>query len=649
MITDLANLGPSLKRATDLGTSRSQEKAFGNPNVRPEASSFDRILKTSSADENTGKPAVVNDKADKTVREQQVKRDPVPVQKSMQDRTPDRTSAEPNRNEPRTAQKENDSWDEPRSVKEKGQSEKVGNKTNSDSPNREQVMLEFMDSMESEFGIPPQRMVEAMTKIPKSEQLSSPEDSASQVIAQLNLNDDDSQKAMALYMGMLAQLKMAQDPGMAKGQMVAAGAAGAALATAPLNSQQRRTMLNQSLDQMNSKFFMQGPQAMKPESEAMKGFQSNAPQMQDVNPLQDAMPKDQVAFGQNPQADKLPAFMRNKETMAKSNADLANMQQQMQGMDPNSPEAKALLKSLSALSASAAALDQGLKSDPQNMKALKAEQMLGGANGANTAGTTGLAGAAGVSGMAALGLGGADDDDSDDMSGDGSSPDQQSLVSQPQPHHLQHVQGEGINAQNSFGAVMAGAGMENRAANPAENEANVQQMMKQAQYLIKKGGGEAKIQMAPEGIGQVHMKMTVLDGKVNLEMQAETKEAKKLIESSIGDLKTHLAQHQLAVDQVKVDVGNQTSADARNHDSNQKQQMDARQDQSKQQARDFWSEFNGSNNGGFERRSGFMDSPGIRAYGTNRREAAIPASTSVSTSAKREIGSGKGRGLDLVA
>jgi flagellar hook-length control protein FliK len=636
-----------------LGASRGQEKAFGNPNARPEASSFDRILKTTSADEKTGKPALMDDKTDKTVREQQVQRDPVPVQKGMQDRTPDRSSVEANRNEPRTAQKDNNSWDEPRSVKEKGQSEKVGNKTNSDSPNREQVMLEFMDSMESEFGIPPQRIVEAMTKIPTSEQLSSPEDSASQVIAQLNLNDDDSQKAMALYMGMLAQLKMAQDPGMSKGQMVAvgaAGAAGAALATAPLNSQQRRTMLNQSLDQMNSKFFMQGPSAMKPDTQAVKGFQSNVPQMQDVNPLQDAMPKDQVAFGQNPQAEKLPAFMRGKESIPKSNAELANMQQQMQGMDPNSPEAKALLKSLAALSASAAALDQGLKSDPQNMKALKAEQMLGGANGANAAGTAGAAGAAaGLSGMAALGLGGADDEDTDDMGGEGSSPDQQFMVSQPQPHHLQHMQGDGINSPNSFGAVMAGAGMENRAANPAEHEANVQQMMKQAQYLIKKGGGEAKIQMAPEGIGQVHMKMTVLDGKVNLEMQAETKEAKKLIESSIGDLKTHLAHHQLAVDQVKVDVGNQTSTDARNQDSNKQQQMDARQDQSKQQARDFWSEFNGSNTGGFERRSGFMDSPGIRAYGSNRREAAIPASTSVTPSAKREAGSGKGRGLDLVA
>ncbi|MGZ5278305.1 MAG: flagellar hook-length control protein FliK, partial [Pseudobdellovibrionaceae bacterium] len=584
MITDLANLGPSLKRTTDLGASRGKDKLLGNPNERPEASSFDQILKTSSAEKPTAKADSMNGKSDKEVREKQLQRDPVPVQKKMDDRTPERSTVDSSKNEPRTAQKENDrSWDEPGSVKEKGQSEKVGEKSNSESPNREQVMLEFMDSMESEFGIPPQRIAEAMTNIPTSEQLSSPEDSASQVIAQLDLTEDQEQKALALYVGMLAQLKMAQDPIMPKGQMVAAGAAGAALVANPLNNQQRRTMLNNSLDKMNSKFFMQGPEAMKPEAQAVNGLNSNMPETPESNLTADGMPKDQVSFGgQTPNSEKLPPFMQNREAaIQRPEADLGELQQQMQTIDPNSKEAQTLLKSLSALGAAAAALDQGLKTDPQNAKAMKAEQLLTTPN-AEAAG-------AGLAGMAAMGLGGMNDDESEDMGGDRSSSDQQFMVQQPPSHHLQRTSADGIGSESQFGAMVAGS--DNRNANPADKQMNVQQLMNQAQYLIKKGGGEAKIQMAPEGIGQVHMKMTVMDGKVNLEMQAETKEAKKLIESSIGDLKTHLAHHQLTMDQVKVDVGNQTSNENRNQDAN-KQQMDQRQDQSKQQARDFWSEFN---------------------------------------------------------
>jgi flagellar hook-length control protein FliK len=640
-----------------LGASRGggKEKASStnaSPNGRPEASSFDQILKAAKDDKPTdNKPAAPSQvsarKSDKDVRVQSLPKDSVPVQRRADDRPPEKSSAGEmisSKNEPGTAQQEKQNWDEPGSVQEKGQSEKVGNKTNSESPNREQVMLEFMDSMESEFGIPPQRIVEAMTKIPKSEQLSSPEDSASQVIAQLNLPDDDEQKALALYLGMLAQLKMAQESPMPKAAMMAAGAATAATAPALVSAQEKRASLNHSLDQMNSKFFMQGPNAMKPGSQAVTKFNSPVPEMPDLDTKPDIFPQDKVAFNPQSQSEKLPSFMRNPEVIQKPDPGLNEMQQQMQNVDPNSKEGQALLKSLATLSASAAALNQGLKSDPKNMQALKAEQVLIDPKAQGTA----TASAASAAGLAALGFNGGDDDSDDTSSGEHSSPDQQLMTSQLTNPHLSHSQAQGVGGETQFGAMMAAAGAgANHAVSANEKQANIQQLMNQAQYLIKKGGGEAKIQMAPEGIGQVHMKMTVLDGKVNLEMQAETKEAKKLIESSLGDLKTHLAHHQLAMDQVKVDVGNQTSSDAQSQDSKQRQ-MDPRQEQSKDQTRQFWSEFNGSG-GGFERRGGFTDSPGVRAYGGTRRESPLTPTNSGTAQARMLAGSGKGRGLDLVA
>ncbi len=647
MITDLANLGPSLNRATDLGASRGKDAGkdlakTGNPNGRPDASSFDQILKTTSADKPNDGGSQQSMKADSNPVSRRTDRDVRDPQATQQRRTVDS-----GRNEPRTAQqtkpRETENWEEPGSVQEKGQSEKTAGNNGVESENRDQVMLEFMDSMESEFGIPPQRLVEAMTKIPTKDQLASPEDSASQVIAQLDLPDDQEQKALALYVGMLAQLKMAQDPALSKAQMATAAAATAVTAPVVLNSQQRRQALNQSLDQMNSKFFMQGPNSMKADSQTLQGMQSQFAQQQQMPMAPDAMPKDQVSFGQQQaaQTEKLPPFLQNRADIQKPGPQIEDLRQQMQSVDPNSKEGQALLKSLAALSASAAALDQGVKADPKNLQALKAEQMLG-----NASADVAPAGAAVASGLAALGLSGGDDDDSDDFGQDSSSPDQQMMMSQASSHQSAANRTEGTSP-GQFGAMMAGGGALGKEISNADNKANIQQLMNQAQYLIKKGGGEAKIQMAPEGIGQVHMKMTVLDGKVNLEMQAESKEAKKLIESSIGDLKTHLAHHQLTMDQLKVDVGNQTSTDARSQDSNQQQQMDGRQNQSKQQTRDFWSEFSGQN-GGFERRSGFNDSPGVRAYGGTKREAPLTPTNS-GVAAKAYAGSGKGRGLNLVA
>ena len=75
------------------------------------------------------------------------------------------------------------------------------------------------------------------------------------------------------------------------------------------------------------------------------------------------------------------------------------------------------------------------------------------------------------------------------------------------------------------------------------------------------------------------------------------------------------------------------------------------QQQSKNQTRDFWSEY--SQNGGFDRRGTFQESPGVRAYkahsaGGPNVEALTPANSG-SVGQKRYQGSGKGRGLNMVA
>lgn len=615
MITDLANLGPSLRGATDLGSARAKDVGRPTQTGQPDkASSFEQILKQKGSD--------------KEVRAQTLKKDPVSMQSRLDDIAPekvdsDRIEVSSSTNEPRTTRNNNESWDEPGSVKAKGQSETVGKKSNSSS-DREKVMLEFMDSMESEFGILPQEMVEAMTQISESDQLQSPEASASQVIAQLELPQDQEQKALALYVGMLAQLQQTQQHPQGKLPVLSATAA---VGTAPvmLSSQQRRAMLNQSLEKMNQKFFMQGAEVQQPKTPlAQKAL---------VDPLADPFPQDKVSFGLN--ANEQSAVLQGQA-----------LPDGMEAVDPNSSEGQQLLKSLAALGAAAAALDQGIKADPRTAQALQAEQAMNGVSPSSQE--------ANVVSLEGFEMAQETEDESMESFGSETTPDSffTSQTQGPQAP-VRHADGATGAGNQSFSEVMAAgtAGGALAAGNdsPAENQANVQQLMKQAQYMIRKGGGEAKIQMAPEGIGQVHMKVVVNEGKVNLEMSAETKEAKKLIESSLNDLKTGLSQHRLTMDQVKVDVGNQASSDNRNSDAqNQQRQMDMRQDQGKDQTRQFWSEFHQS--GGFDRRGGFHENSGIRAYGGNSRQVgALTPTSGGAMEEKRFVGSGKGRGLNLVA
>jgi flagellar hook-length control protein FliK len=179
------------------------------------------------------------------------------------------------------------------------------------------------------------------------------------------------------------------------------------------------------------------------------------------------------------------------------------------------------------------------------------------------------------------------------------------------------------------------------APTPGENEANVRQIMNQAQYLIKQGGGEMKVQMSPEGMGPIHMKVMVENGKVNVQMVAETDEAKKTLESGLSYLKNSLAAHRLSMDHVKIDVVNSTNAE-----NNTQNQMN--QDSSgREQTRQFWNRFSENFGSSSQQRDGLADIPSMKGYPRKRTDS--PLEPISSASVKQYAGAGKGKGLNLVA
>lgn len=617
MITGLANLGGSLQGTSGLGENSKADRLSRmletpKPGEQSSASQFGQILK---------------EKSDSKTKVNFASKKPVPIEKDLPKQGEFKTDVQDAKksmaDEPGIAQQKTSGREETQSVESKKNGEKVGKRSDASKPSKEQVMLEFMDSMESEFNIPPALIAEAMTNLSKEEQLGTPEETASQVIAQLNLPIEQEQKAYALYMGMLAQLKQLEQPiGMEKPAFILGAGASAA---AVISHKERKALLNESLDKMNQNFFMKKPVQEIQTGLSEQSVTTSGYDLPNLNQEDSGMFDSGYGFGkaikesvQNPDVSVNPDLnLQNPDGKLKSLPD------GMKPVDPESAEAKQLLQALTGLGMAAKALSTPVASSEVAMVPM-------------------------VSGGALTESG---QSESQPQGGDFSGNEGMNFLSSTdvgQSHLSRSAEVSG--SQKDFATALSSASA-NGIQNDSDSKVNMQQIMNQAQYMIKKGGGESKIQMSPEGMGQLYLKVVVNEGKVNLEMTAENKETKKLLESSLSELKAGLGQHKLSIDQIRVDVGGQASLDQRSTDSGQQQrQIEAKQEQAqnqqRDQARDFWSQFN---DGGNERRSQFFESPGIRAYGVSRKADPLTPANSIQASEKRYSGSGKGRGLDLVA
>ena len=292
-----------------------------------------------------------------------------------------------------------------------------------------------------------------------------------------------------------------------------------------------------------------------------------------------------------------------------------------------------LAVSLATLGAAAKALTDSLPKDPQNVKALQAENALQEMKfGKDFFPQNGALQASAVKSEGFGKSAGGKEENSFAEKGSSLKPDQTALteMGRHQPTQFKEALSTATLATGAGSAAAHAAGMDS-------DRANTQQLINGAQYLIKKGGGEASIQMSPEGMGQVHLKIAVMDGKVSLQMSAENNETKKLLESSISELKNSLSAHKMELSTIKIDSSEIQQG---------KTQMDMRSDLNREQARQFLGQFRDEN---LNRRNDFFyETPAMKAYGSGRQLDPLQPAP-VATSARRSSGSGKGSGLDLVA
>lgn len=498
---------------------------------------------------------------------------------------------------------------------------------------RQSAMLQFMDSMESEFGIPPQKLVEAMANLPQEKLLSEPEESAQQVIEQLDLPPGQAEQAMAMYSGLLqqlSQLKPEQAISEKPNPALQVGLSNSSAQKA-LQEKERREMLSNSLDKMNKKFFL-----------------SDRPQLTE-NVV------DQIQYNQ---------MMQGKSAIDKSSIDKSMIGNQLQDQvgsgqalpegfqnkDIDQKQLDTLLTKLSTLGAAAGALGQVQPKAMQENAALASNDE--GASALGDANNSGGSGLAALAGPGAFFKGSeemnADSDSDSDANQSGGKSHLSASDLNHGLHQALHMNSEAGKPQ-SFGDLMAATAAGGMSATQAgqsnaNQAANIEKLISQAKIVVQKGGGEAVVRMSPEGLGDVQMKVMVKDGKVNVEMATESKEAKKLIESSLADLKAGLGQHRLSVDHIKVDTGLSSSSDMNNPNRN----PDFRQEPNRDQARQFFQNFHDEN---MSRRDPFMEMPGAKSYGRGQRQVAGvegPNSSEIESKNRARV-QGRGERMNLVA
>lgn len=182
----------------------------------------------------------------------------------------------------------------------------------------------------------------------------------------------------------------------------------------------------------------------------------------------------------------------------------------------------------------------------------------------------------------------------------------------------------------------------NQGITESQKAENVQKLLSESSYLVKNGGGEMKVKLHPEGFGELDLKVILRDGKVQLEMVTESKEAKKILDSQIADLKLGLAAQKLSVELIKIDHVNATNTD---QSTQLFSNLNSQQGQSQQQElRQMWAQMNDF--GSQARKSSYFEMMTPKNTSTKESLQAAPSSASAKSAYRHD---GRGRGVNLVA
>jgi len=504
--------------------------------------------------------------------------------------------------------------------------EEAGKKARgSPSAKRQRVFQEFMDSIESELGIDPARFAVAMAKVGIQAQDSQPEEVAGAVIENLDLPTDKEDQAKQMYLGFLGTLSQIEKPPVIQNLVVSdpTSSAPSEILRRFSSTQNQKQNLESAVGQLNQNFWMN--QAVDNPEMIANPMGSSSPEM-----------KQQLPQGFSEQ-QKLLNEVAARQRLADwtENANVAQFAQMRPGAMPTSLE-----QQVAMLAAQQSEANQGLPMNPQAGVAPRV--LMNEETYSSPAGNFLMQGEAfgaiqGKEGAMNLSSGEAGEDSLGDSLKDSASDLQgrSDLTGNELPMNADFGLSQNKPEQFFPPTAMMAAG---QVATPTEKNESIQAILNQAKFLAQKGGGEMNVQMTPEGLGKVHLKIMMTDGKLQVQMSADSAEAKSLIESSLTDLKQSLHSQKLTVDSMKVDY-----VQSLNTDNNNQQTQTNLGFQQREGTKQFWNQFQESF-GNRSQRDGLFEFPNTKKYATQDKD---PLGPITSNQARRF--EGKGRGLNLVA
>ncbi len=579
-------------------------------------------------------------------------------------------------------------------------SESMGDVETAKGALRQKFVLEFMSQMQNQFGVEPESLLNAFSELDENALFGRPEDAMGQFLAHLQLTPQQSIEAARLYQNMVTQTgDEALNEQLGQGRPVSVQVMD--------ERDYKTLRMRDSLDVMSNRFFHQPSRNMKLQNLGESQYLGMNPRDVDSLGLNadgtlDAMNESgQTVFDpktglEMPAANEQP-LQAQSELQSLVNENSMTSQEPSQSSDESASSEKRDKKrggiplvglgaamAATAASASSAGAQTGIKaaqssadpissmsqsSDVSTMSALNGDETnlgdLGSEDsGSEDSGNNGESsfsefgqnsspsvplGAAAASGLAAgAGASAFSAKLASAAYGSSKSGEKNSERSSESADVLAGAAGAGLTTQATATdgkQISLVDGMIARQPQPTaeQQQQNVQELVRQAQVIMKKGGGEMKIQLAPEGMGQVNLKVAVQEGQVNVQMITENDSVKRLLENGLKDLKSQLAAHNLRVDSLKVDLNPDAGLKKFEHQAN----SDAQREQARQMASDFLGNFRDDRQAF---RNDFMDRPGFRSYNRGQKRAAIePDQIESSSAARSKRNSDSSRRLNLVA
>lgn len=485
---------------------------------------------------------------------------------------------------------------------------------------KKEAMSKFMASLESELGISPQAMAEVMSSLKETESTNPSFRSMAKVLAKLDLEDNQVDRAAELYANFLSETGSGQSiPSLESVRTEVSNLKNPSyLARQEMVDQRRASIDKITAGFVGNEFIPRSEQASMKNALQLQKEQSITNIVDRFNdvPREIRQPNAVSTSSQNQlQGKEMSQWMAQMQ-------DVPNEESVSQGLYNHFENAKKMASQNQQAGHQWAIQGQSSSSSPSTGQGTNLFSL---SNSSDTQGFFDVNGQAGQSFSSESHLG-------SQLNGD-SATTESDLSGQEQLTDFEEFSLE--DGENQFfGQATSAAkgatslqGMASMAKQDSLGEINnAQDIVDQTQVIVRNGGGEMKMKLNPDGLGEVDLKVDVQNGKVNVQMVTDNPEAKRVLEGHVADLKEGLNAHRLSVEEVKVDVSSDLAKDS------QSDQQEAEKDYAREFARDFMDRQR-QESGFFQQ--GFLATPFQKYIQQSRGEVAPIVEQEANTSSRK--------------